>query len=810
MIINYLKIMWRNLIRQKGFSFLNILGLAIGLACFLLIALFVNHELSYDTFHQDSGNIYRLGYAGVVGANEFFIANSPFPVGPAMHKEFPEIKDMTRVEQIGETFIKIQDQSLKEERFFYVEPNFFNFFNMKLKVGQAESVLADKNSVAISASQVAKYFGNTDPLGKTIELENGEVYKISGIAEDFPANSHFHFNFLARLNSDSEERNQDWFTNTVYTYLKMHDRIDQELLESKFPDFIAKNMGPVIEQVMGVPYEQFVQSGNRFSYFLQPLREIHLRSYLHNEIETNGSMNTVYIFSVIGLIILLIAGINFVNLSTARASRRASEVGIRKTLGSQRPELMKQFLMESFFLTLLSMILAFGMVEILLPWFNDIMGREVTTSVISYPLLLLLMLFITVLVAFMAGIYPAFSLSAFKPVEVLKGKFQSGLRGKRLRNGLVIFQFSAAIILFFSTYIINQQIDFMQNSDLGFKKDHIVVLNRATELGDKKESFRNLLLQREEIEQVSYSMGLPYHDLRATLFQADVAGKNESHALVNLECDLDFVRTYQIEILKGRYFLPDMKTDTNAIVLNEAAVVALSLKDPIGKQVMRASTRGNMRKYHIIGIMKNLHVESLQNPVRPAILSFLDLSDLNPSEAIFASVKIKSENVKQTISFIEDKWKEVTAGKPFEFNFFDDHYNQIYDREMKASELFTGFSVLAIFIATLGLLGLSAFMTEQRTKEIGIRKVLGASIGKVVILLVKEYFKWVILAGIVAFPFAWYGMEKWLQGYAYRIELHFLSFIMMVFIALIVATLTVSVQTIRAALCNPVKVLRYE
>ena len=805
MIHNYLKVVWRNFARQKVFSIINILGLAIGLSSCLLIALFIYHELSYDTCFKDSDRILRVCYGGSVGANEFFIANAPFPVGPALKNDYPEIQDVIRLQPVEEMELRIGDQIFKESRFFYADSNFFTFFSTPLKVGDADLVLREPHSVVIASSQVQKYFGNENPIGKLVRQEDGQILKITGIAEDLPPNTHFHFNFITVFSTDNPDLNEDWFTNSVHTYTKTATIISLDRLEEKFPDFIKKYITPAIEKVMGVSYQQFLEGGNKFFYFLQPLRDIHLKSNLHNEIESNGNMKTVYVFAAICVIILVIAAINFINLSTARATRRACEVGIRKTLGSLRSELIRQFLLESLFFTLLAMILAMVLVELFLPWFNQIMDRKIYISLSTHFMMIPILFIIIALVGIASGIYPAFRLSSFQPVLVLKGKFQSGFRGRRLRNGLVIFQFAATIFLFFVTYTIYNQITFMQQKNLGFTKDQIMVLHRANELGDRYQTLKNNLLQFHGIEKVSYSWGLPFHNLNATLFQINDAGENKSHALVNIRCDLDFQSVYNFEMVQGRFFSPDMSTDSSAIIINEKAIAALGMQDPIGKTINQVSGAGGNTPFTVIGVIKDFHVESLQNPIRPTVLTMV-----RPDNMELASVKVKTAQIKETMEFIETQWKRIVPEVPFEYNFFDDRYQLAYEQEIKSGKLFSAFSLLTVFIAALGLFGLSAFSAEQRTKEIGIRKVMGASLGQTAILLVRDYMKWILLASALAFPVGWYSMNHWLQTYTYRIDLSIFSFVGVTLIAMAIALLTVGIQTIKTALTNPVKALRYE
>ena len=637
-----------------------------------------------------------------------------------------------------------------------------------------------------------------------MNMEDGTPYTVSGIIKDCPANTHFHYDLFASLSSwGGSERNTYWVSNNFYTYILLKKGASASNLQKKLPEFAKKYAGPQIQQLLGITYDEALTKGYVYEFLMQPLTGIHLNSHLDYEIEPNSDIRYVYIFSIIAGFILLIACINFMNLTTARSSTRSKEVGIRKVLGSSKSKLVKQFLTESFLLTFFSVLIAIVLVEVFLPSFGRLAGKNLQTNYfnnfIAVPALIITILF----VGFIAGSYPAFFLSSFQPVKVLKGKL-SETKGSWLRSGLVVFQFAITIILFACTLIVYNQMKFIQDKNLGFNKEHVLVIQRAWALEDHAQAFKDELLQNSNIISASNTDNLPGKLFGQTVFKPEDAPLSQQYPLAIMSTDYNFSKTLGLKLADGRFFSRENVADTTALILNEEAVKFMELKDPIGKRIVLPFDNNTSRFYTVIGILKDFHYESLHQRIRPLAIF------LNKGQTSFLPIRIRPNNISKTISFIEDQWKKFVPGKPFEYFFLDEDFDRLYQSEQKTGQIFTAFSILAIFIACLGLFGLTAFTVERRIKEIGIRKVLGASISTIVYLISKEFLKWVLIANLIAWPVAYYFMSRWLDNFAYRTEMTIWVFIFSGIIALIIALLTVSSQTIKAATANPVKSLRYE
>jgi putative ABC transport system permease protein len=802
----YLKITIRNLLKYKAYSSINIVGLAIGMACCILIFFFVQNELRYDRFHKNAAQIYRVGLKGIIGTEEFNVANAPAPLAETLVREFPEVLHATRVVRAGEIYIRYQDKRFKEENFRYVDSTFFDVFTVEGIRGDIKSALKLPNSVILTPSTAQKYFGTEDPLGKTIIMEDGTEYQVSGIAKEFPQNSHFHFDFLGSLTSLEVSRDQFWIANKAHTYIVLQKDYPPDQLEAKFPDMVRKYVGPLVQNLMGIAYDDFVSSGNSFGFFLQPLLDIHLHSNLGAELEPNNDIKTIYIFSAIGFIILLIACINFINLATARSTRRANEVGVRKVLGSNRFQLMLQFLGESVVFSLIAIFMAIALMELLLPFFNELAGKNLEIRFLDNWFLLPGLIGVALFVGILAGSYPAILLASFQPVSVLKDKFHSGLKGGRIRNGMVVFQFAASIILLVSTLVVYGQLQYIRNERLGFNKEHVLVIPNAGVLGEQQQAFKNELTQNSDIVNVSYSSSLPGRSLSATFFKSENSAEGENHALLYFMADYDFLNTFHLELTEGRYFSRGNSTDSMAVLINAAAVKSLNLTDAVGKPLfLPGDTPEENYTLNIIGVLKDFHMQSLHEKIRPLVVALIEASDVK-----YVSLKIKPENIQETLNFLESKWLDFVEERPFEYFFLDDDFDRMYRSEIRTAKIFSTFAILAIFVACLGLLGLASFTVERRTKEIGIRKVHGASVAGILFLLSKEFAKWVLLANLIAWPIAWFSMNSWLENFAYRIGIGWWMFVLAGGLALVIALITVSYQAVKAAVMNPVDALRYE
>ena len=605
---------------------------------------------------------------------------------------------------------------------------------------------------------------------------------------------------FASMSSATFGNSPFWFNNNFYTYIVLRKGASVPKLEEKFPALIKKYAGPQLYQALGMHYDEWKKKGNSYKFYLEPITSIHLYSHLDHELEPNGDIKYIYIFSIIALFILLIACINFMNLSTARSSTRSKEVGIRKVLGSNKTQLIKQFLTESFLLTLISVFVSVTFVELFLPAFSSMAGKQLNTGYLNNWLIIPGILLMVVIVGLAAGSYPSFFLSSFQPVKVLKGK-ATGNKGNLLRSSLVVFQFTISIILFIGTFIVYSQLKYIQTAKLGFDKDHILVIQRAWALENHAQTFKEELLKNPEIANASNADDVPGKPFSQTLFKAENIPGAQNYLMSFMSTDYNFMKTMGIKLEDGRYFSKQFPSDTLAVVLNESAVKLFGLNKPIGKRIFIV---GRNIPYNVIGVLKDFHYESLHQKIQPLIIT------LNAGQTAYLPIRLKTTNVSSVLSFIKSEWKKFVPGKPFEYYFIDQDINRLYMSEQKTGELFTAFSVLAIFIACLGLFGLAAFTAERRTKEIGIRKALGSSVSGIVFLLSKEFTKWVLIANLIAWPVAYYFMNNWLKDFAYRINMNFWVFFTSGVLALLIALLTVSIHAVKAARANPIKSLRYE
>ena len=804
---NYLIVALRNIRKHKGFSLINIAGLAIGIASCLLILLFVQSELSYDRFHEKAERIHRVGFTFHVGTNQFDAALGPCPLAAAMVEEFPEVESAARIfarqSRGGDVFVRYGEKRYKENEFLWADPELLDILTIPFIKGRPEEALAQPNSVVMTVAAAEKYFGQENPIGKMLELGDGSLYMVNGVTESWPEHSHFHFDFLASFSSLPKSKDLDYYDTAVFTYILLQENASIEELESKLPEFSGKCMAPIIEKIMAVPYEEFLESGNFIGFMTQPLRDIHLRSNWGNELEPQGSFNTVIIFSAIALLILIVACINFINLTTARSTQRANEVGVRKVVGSSRGQLVRQFLSESIYLSFLSFLLALIFVELALPVFNTLVGKEFSAShLLDWPFLLALLVGVFV-IGTVAGSYPAFLMASFRPVSVLKGKSQSSMRGRKFRDALVIFQFCASVVLLVGTAVIYTQLHYLRNKELGFEKEHVVVIQRAEKLGSQQLAFKNQLKQNPGVLSAVFTDSLPQILLEAKVFQKEGEGSQENNTLITITADYDLLKTYGLKMIAGRYFEKERSTDATAIVLNETAIKALGIQDPLEKRLVLVGLK--RKPMDIIGIINDFHMESLH--VKIGAMAVI-LTGARPS--VLLSVRVHPGDLPKTLGFLENQWKDFTNSQPFEYVFFDDQFDMLYKAEIQAGKVITAFACLAVFIACLGLLGLASFTASQRTKEIGIRKVLGATTSGILVLLNKDFVMRVLIANLIAWPLAYYAMNKWLQNFAYRISLNIWMFLASAVIALLIALFTVSYQTFRAARGNPVDSLRYE
>ena len=806
MIQNYLKIAIRNLLRNKVFSAINIVGLALGIATCLVIMLFVYDELSYDRFNEKADRIFRVVFKASINDGKINEANVMPPTAQVLKNDYPEVLAATRLRTSGSPEIVYQNKKFKEHSFASVDANFFDVFTLPLLKGDAKTALREPNTAVITQDFAKKYFGDEDPIGKVLFIKSwNESYKVTGLIDKVPHNSHFHFDIFGSLAGVKDAQAASWMSSGYFTYLVLPEGFDYKVLEAKLPQVIKKYMGPQIQTAMGMSLPQFLQKGNQLGLFLQPLTSIHFDEGYTGTLEPSGNIQYVYIFGAIAVFMLLIACINFMNLSTAGASKRAKEVGVRKVLGSVKQDLINQFLFESILLSVVALILSLMLVQLSLPVFNDLAEKDLQLDFLKNPLLLIAFLVFGLLVGVLAGSYPAFFLSSFNPVEVLKGKFKLAGKSISLRSGLVVFQFFISIALIIGTTVVYQQIKFIQSKDLGYTKDQLLIMRNTWSLGKNEEAFRQQILQDPRVLSVSSAGYLPAgpSDSNNSLGYPD---GDDSQIMRTLEYKIDeqYIPTMGMKIIAGRNFSKDFATDSTAMIINETAAKAFGWgKNAVGHTITRLKNNDGLKvTYRIIGVVKDFHFKSLHESITPLLMV---------SEKTYGlTIKVKGKDVEGLLASLKNQWQKFNVEEPFSYAFMDELFEKTYQSEQKISVILSIFSGLTIFVACLGLFGLATFTAEQRTKEIGVRKVLGASVSQIVTLLSKEFLKLVLIACGFAFPIGYWLMNKWLQDFAYRIEISAWVFVLAGILALFIALLTISYQAIKAALANPVTSLRTE
>jgi putative ABC transport system permease protein len=801
MLKNYYKVAVRNILKYKLFSAINILGMTIGITSCLMIILYVTHELSYDKFHTDADRIYQVGLNGKIGGQDIRVSNTCPPMAEAMVADIPEVEAATRIAQMYQTVVKNGEKIFTEEKVFFTDSNFFEFFSYRLKEGDIKTALKEPNTVVLTEVMAKKYFGDESPMGGLLVIgSENKTFKVTGIAETPPTNSHFTYNILVSAVSSERLKSGIWLNNFMYTYFKTKPNTSVDQVEAKFIPLVEKYIGPEIEKFMGTTLKQMQEAGGAYGYYVTNIKDIHLHSTSQGDLEPGGNIMYVYFFSGIGLFILIIACINFMNLSTARSAGRAKEVGLRKALGSLRGQMIGQFIAESILYSLLAVILALFACYYLLPSFNLLSGKELGMEVFQTPWFIAGIVGLVLFVGVVAGSYPAFYLTSFSAVEVLKGKVRAGAKSKGIRSFLVVFQFGLSIFLIIFTVVVFQQIQFMQKKNLGIDKNNVLILDNTNRLGNNKEAFRNGLSQLTGITKISYTNNTFPGVNNTTVLKT--AGSEQDHIMGVYYADYDHQDVLKFELKDGRYFSKEFATDSLAILLNEAAAKEFGFENPVGEEVLYNEDGATFKKYKVIGVIKNFNFESFKEQVRP-------LSILLTQNANNLMVRYEGDPAAM-IQNVEKLWKQHAASEPFEYSFMDESFDRLFRAEQRMGQLFTVFSSLAIFIACLGLFALAAFTTEQRTKEIGVRKSMGASVFSLSILLSKEFTKLVVIAFVPAAILAWYISDTWLNGFAYRIDINPLVFVLSGVAAVLIAWLTVSYQSIKAATSNPVKSLRYE
>ncbi|MEO8763762.1 MAG: ABC transporter permease [Ginsengibacter sp.] len=810
MLRNYLKIAFRNLAKYKFISFINIFGLTVGLTCCLLIVAYIYNELSYDKFNTSADKIYRVtrSFNTPNGAEVLHLSAVAPPAGPLLQNDFPDIEKITRILSNGNTAMKYGDKLFNEKTTYFADETLFDFFPVPVLKGDPKTALAEPFSAMLTEEIARKYFGDEDPMSKLITVDRQLTFKITGVFSEFPSNSHFHPKILLSFNTlkdtavyGAKGLQTDWGNNAFYTYLMVPKNYPVEKISAQFPAFIDRNI-----RFAGAPAGYKYSKGTKL--YLQKLTDIHLRSHLDDELEPNGDIKRVYIFSAIALFILLIACINYMNLSTARSVLRAREVGIRKVVGAERKEIIFQFLSESVLITWASLLFAIFLTWITLPWLNALSGQHLSINILLYWKILLPVLLLPFIVGIVSGIYPALFMSSFRPVHVLKGLVKIDPGNISFRKVLVVTQFSISIILIIATMVVFQQLNYMQKASLGYDRDHVVNIPYSKALAPGFEAFRNELLKNSSVKNIGRSSRIPTGRLLDALDTKVLMGDSSQPMNLDLKfitVDYDFIPTYDIHMAAGRNFSRSFSIDSAGYVINEAAVKILGWKSPqdaLGRDISYGGNRGK-----IVGVTKDFHFESMHQKIVPLLMN---MAAFNRGGYANLSVKISGDNIPSTLDAIQNTWYKYVPGSPFTYTFLDESYLRLYEAEQRQGTIFTIFACIAIFIACLGLFGLSAFSITQRMKEIGIRKVLGASINSLLALLSKDFLKLVLVAAIIAFPVAWFSMNTWLKDFAYRINIQWWVLAVAGIVAALVAFATISFQAIKAAMSNPVKSLRTE
>jgi len=780
---NYIKVAIRNLKKHKGYSFINILGLSVGMACTILILLWVQDELSYDRFLPDSDRLYRvIDSEKYPNGEESLFSLNPPSLAPELVNQYPDIVNAARLRTVKSSVIQYDDKRFNEDNLTFVDPSFLKMFGISFINGNNNNALSNVFSIVMTQEMAEKYFGSEEPIGKTVRIDNRFDFPVTGIIKNYPSNSHLKIDFLLPFQAVENFgfTLEGWNSFAHTTYVSLAKGTDYQTVSSKIKNTIIRN-----------------ENDEKITISLQPAKDIHLYSNKMIGIGGTGDITQVYIFSVIALLILLLACINFMNLSTARAGNRSKEIGMRKVVGARRKEIILQFFFESIVYAVISLMLSIFWIYDLLPLFNSISGKELTFNILNNSEILLVILGVAIFTGILSGIYPALVMSAFKPVKVLKGSFRLGSGNKIFRKILVTSQFVLTIVLITGTVVVNRQLHFVQNKSLGFNKDQLLCIKLPGELNRKFDLIKDRLQENRGVINIA-GVSYPPSGILRSADVNDWEGRKSDNPFLTyiLSASYDFVKTMQVKMDQGRFYSKEFKTDTaEGCIINVAALNAMDMKSPVGKKVLGLK---------ILGVMQDFNFTSLHSKVAPLLIYY------DPTEIKYLLIRIQPNNVSRTISSLDETWTKIASDFPFEYSFLDEQIDKLYSADQRAGNVINVFSFLALFIACLGIFGLASFTAEQRVKEVGIRKVLGAKVSGIVLLLSKEYAKYVLLANLFAIPVAYYAIDRWLQNFAYRVTLDWWMFLISGGIAIVIALSTVSIQVVKAATANPVQSLKYE
>lgn len=805
MFSNLIKHSIRSFKRQRAYIVINVLGLSIGIACSLLIALFVINEASYDKYNIKKDRIFRVILNGKIGGQEITGAFTPAVMGPTLPREFPEVEDFLRMNDVGPTVVEYEQQIFTDNDIISADSSFFNFFSISVLKGDQNNLLNSPYKVVLSESTARKLFGEENPIDKMIKIGSDTIrFVVTGVMSDIPSNSHFDASMITSFLTNPRSKEEVWMNNSFSLYLLLKPNSSYTTVDAKFNDLIVKYIGPEVQKYLGTTIEEFIKKGNKYRFFLQELTDIHLDNTIQGGFKPPSDPKYLIIFGSIAILIVIIAAINFMNLATAQASRRAKEVGIKKIGGSTRGMLITQFLSESFILAFISLIFAILFIKLSLPYFNNLLGTRLVLNLFAPWYTIPVLLLFTVMVGLMSGSYPAFFLSSFNPYEVLKGNAKNSTSNGRLRRILVVFQFAVSILLIVGTLIMNKQIKYMLNKDVGFSKEQVVVIERAGVVGNKMKAFKESVKRVPGVINIASSTAVPGRTNNNNGYMME-GRKDETFLMASSWVDYDYLDTYGMKLVSGRGFNESFTTDKQACILNESAIKNFSITDLEKTRILRPGENGP-ESIPIIGVVQNFNFESLRNPIQPYIL----LMQGENNYWGYISVKLTAANYSTTIKEIEKIWKEYGSNSPLQYYFLDADFEKMYSQEKQNAQMAVIFAVLAIFIASLGLFGLTSYTVEQRTKEIGIRKAMGSSITGIYVEISKEIIILVSISALIAWPVIYYYAGRWLENFYYKINLGLFSFVAGLTIALGIAIITISYRVIRAAMVNPAQSLKYE
>ncbi len=804
MISHYLKFSLRALKRQGGYVAINVFGLAIGIACALIISLFIINELSYDQYNEHKNEIYRLGLHGKISGQEMRVAFTAAPIGPVMLDEFPEVENFLRMHIWDETIIQVEDRFFSEPHFALVDSSFFDFFTIPLLMGNKNTALTEPFSVVLSQTAAQRLFGDADPMNQMLRAGGiTEHFRVTGVMEDIPDNTHFNAGMVASFTSTEHANSNNWLGNSFFTYIKLHPEADPEMAAIRFEDMIVKYIGPQVQQFIGISLAEFIAGGNRYNFFLQPLTSIRLDQSVESDHMPPKDPRYLWIFGATGILILVIASINFMNLSSAQAGKRAKEVGMKKVIGSSRTMLIIQFLTETIVLAFLALIVALLITEISLPYFNNLLSLQLSLSYLSTWYIIPGIILLTIAVGIFAGSYPAFYLSSFSPNKVLKGWAGNGKKSNKFRLALTVLQFVISIMLISGSVIMYRQLNYMMEKDLGFDKENILVVRRAYVLAEQVGAFKTELETIPGAISVSASTAIPGRANNFSTFT--IRGRSdESYIFHSNWVDYDYLETFGIKMAEGRFFDPELLSDQQAAIINERAIRNYHLEDPFTTRIVPPGE--DQDALPVIGVVADFHFESLHHDITPALLQFKH-DDIHWG---YVSIRFEAGTIRNVLERTEEIWASFTANEPMLYMFMDDDFSRLYKEEEQNAHLSVIFTLLAILIASMGLYGLTAFSLQQRIREISIRKTFGASIASIWYMVCKDVMALIAIATVIAWPLVYWVASNWLQNYHYRISLQLSDFLIGFAVAIVIALLTISYRVVRTASINPAISMRYE